>query len=346
MVEKIYWGISFIVVIILFGFFLEKFLFDLLCKFAQKTKLELDDILLNILRKRIGKWSILFAVYVFLHYFPISNQIINFIRDCITVLFIMSFTWMVSECATSLITIYAKKTPKIIPSTSIFINLTNSLLFIFAIIFTLQSFGISVAPLITALGVGGLAVALALQDTLSNFFAGLHLLIARPVRPGDYIRLDSGEEGYVMDITWRNTAIEDLMKNMIIVPNSKMTEAKIINYNLPQKHMMIVVPLSVSNESNLDKVEKIAFETAKLIMEKVNEEDCGINPMVRFNSLGENSIGFNVSLCVKQFSSQYFMRHEFIKLLQKKFILENIKLPEPTCIITIKEKSNLYHKDC
>lgn len=338
--DRIYWGVSFIALFILFGFFLERFLFDVLCNLAKRTKLEMDDIVLFVLRKRIGKWLIFSSLYLFLHYFPISGWLLTFSRDLIAIVLILSFTCALSECATMLITVYAKKAPHIIPSTSIFINLTNSLLFIFAIIFTLQSFGISVAPLITALGVGGLAVALALQDTLSNFFAGLHLLIARPVAPGDYIRLDSGEEGYVKDIAWRNTSIEDLMRNMVIVPNSKMTEAKIVNYNLPQKHMMIIIPLSVSYESNLDKVEKIAFETALLVMGKINDEDCGVMPMVRFTSFGDNSVEFNVNLCVKQFSSQYYIRHEFIKLLQKRFILENIKLPDPTCIITIKEKSS------
>lgn len=338
MEERIYWGISFIVLFVLLGFFLERFLFDILCCLAKKTKLEFDDILLAVLRKRIGKWSILLSIYIFLHYFPLPSWIITMTRDVIVIVLILSFTFMISECATMLITVYAKKTPKIIPSTSIFINLTNSLLFIFAIIFTLQSFGISVAPLITALGVGGLAVALALQDTLSNFFAGLHLLIARPVAPGDYIRLDSGEEGYVKDIAWRNTSIEDLMRNMIIVPNSKMTEAKIVNYNLPHKHMIIIIPLAVSYESNLEQVEQIALETGEFVMEKINDEECGIKPLVRFFSFGDNSVEFNVSLCVKQFSSQYYIRHEFIKLLQKKFILENIKLPEPSYMIMLKEK--------
>lgn len=337
MTEQFYQGISFLAVFILFGFFAERYLFDIFCRWAKKTKWEVDDILLRIFRGKIGFWCVLFAAYFSFDYFALQETWLHFLREAILLVFIFSFTCILSQSATALIAVYAKKTPKVIPSTSIFTNFTNSVLFIGAIIVALQSLGISITPLLTALGVGGLAVALALQDTLSNFFAGMHLLIARPVRPGDYIRLDSGEEGYVMDITWRNTAIEDLMKNMIIVPNSKMTEAKIVNYNLPEKHMMIVVPLAVEYASDLEKVESVAFAAAKMAMQKVNEDIYSAEPMVRFSGFGDNSVEVKVSLCVRQFSSQYYIRHEFIKAVQRLFILEGIRLPEPSQVIQIRK---------
>lgn len=334
----IYWGISFFTIFILFGFFIERYLFEILAHCAKKTNWEVDDILIATFRKRMGFWGLLFTIYFFSHYFLKWAEGLEFIRAIIAIIFIFSVACTLSESATALITIYARKTPKVIPSTSIFTNLTNSVLFIFAVIFALQSLGVSITPLLTALGVGGLAVALALQDTLSNFFAGLHLLIARPVRPNDYIRLDSGEEGYVIDITWRNTSIEDLMHNMIIVPNSKMAEARIINYNLPEKYMLIIVALAVDYNSNLERVESIAYETARDVMKKANNEIETAEPLVRFSGFGDNSVEFNVSLSIKQFSSQYFIRHEFIKLLQKRFMLEGIILPESTHTIILKDE--------
>ena len=84
----------------------------------------------------------------------------------------------------------------------------------------LNSLGVAITPLLTALGVGGLAVALALQDTLSNLFAGVHILTSRKVQPGDFIQLDNGMQGYVQDTNWRNTIIRQLPNNILVVPNA------------------------------------------------------------------------------------------------------------------------------
>ena len=94
----------------------------------------------------------------------------------------------------------------------------------------LNAVGVSITPIITALGVGGLAMALALQDTLSNLFAGIHILAEHTIRIGDFIRLETGQEGYVEDISWRTTRIRMLPNNMVIVPNSKLAQSVVVNY--------------------------------------------------------------------------------------------------------------------
>ena len=101
----------------------------------------------------------------------------------------------------------------------------------------LRHFNVSITPILTALGVGGLAVALALQDTLSNLFGGFYVAVAGQVRLGDYIKLNTGEEGYVTDIGWRCTTFRAPANNMIIVPNAKLAQAIVTNYNLPEKRM-------------------------------------------------------------------------------------------------------------
>ena len=97
----------------------------------------------------------------------------------------------------------------------------------------LESLGVPVAPLLTTLGIGSLAVALALQDTLANFFAGLHLLADRPVRPGDYIKLHEGEEGFVETIGWRSSRLRTTKNNIVVVPNQKLSQAILTNFHLP-----------------------------------------------------------------------------------------------------------------
>lgn len=334
------WDSVFLIALLIItaGYIAERYLLAILRKLAKTTKWECDDIVVAALKGRLGKWSILVALYFLSHYLYAWENIAWLIQHSMMILWILSFTFMCLEISLALINIYAKRSPKIFPSTSIFTNLTSSLLFIIAMILILESLGISIAPLITALGVGGLAVALALQNTLSNFFAGLHILAARPIRPGDYIRVDGVEEGYVVDITWRNTSIRDLMQNMIIVPNSKMAEAKIINYNLPKQHVVILIPLAVNYDNDLDKVEKITLEAAVTTMQEVNGGVEDYQPSVRFHSFGEYSVDFNVMLCAREFQAQYYIRHEFMKLLQKKFIAEHISLPEPTHFVHLNIK--------
>jgi small-conductance mechanosensitive channel len=112
--------------------------------------------------------------------------------------------------------------------------LTKLFVYLIGSLIILQTLNISITPILTALGVGGLAVALALQDTLSNLFSGLQIIASKQVRPGDYVKLESGEEGYVTDITWRNTAIRALPNNMVIVPNSKLASTLVTNYYQPE----------------------------------------------------------------------------------------------------------------
>jgi small-conductance mechanosensitive channel len=116
---------------------------------------------------------------------------------------------------------------------------------------------------LTALGVGGLAVALALQDTLSNLFAGIHIISTRLVLPNDYIRLSTGEEGFCKDINWRNTIIRTMANNENIIPNSVLSSSILTNFSRPEQEINISIPVSVSYESDLSQVEEVCIAVAK-----------------------------------------------------------------------------------
>jgi small-conductance mechanosensitive channel len=125
--------------------------------------------------------------------------------------------------------------------------------------------GIAITPMLTALGVGGLAVALALQDTLANFFAGVHILVETPIRVGDFIRLSTGEEGVVADIGWRTTRIRALANNMIVIPNTRITSGNLTNFNLPDARVATEVIVVVAQDADPDRVVQLAKETASTI---------------------------------------------------------------------------------
>ncbi|WP_371681655.1 mechanosensitive ion channel family protein [Chroococcidiopsis sp. TS-821] len=144
------------------------------------------------------------------------------------------------------------------------------------------------------MGIGGLAVALAFQDTLANIFSGLYLLISKQVKTGDYVKLETGQEGYVTDITWRNTTIKELPNSTIIVPNSKLSSAIFTNYCLPAKELSIQVHLGVSYDSDLDRVEQVTLAVAKEVMHDVLGVSNTFEPFIRFHTFGDFSIDFTV----------------------------------------------------
>ncbi|MFN3947612.1 MAG: mechanosensitive ion channel family protein, partial [Aquificaceae bacterium] len=198
------------------------------------------------------------------------------------------------------------------------------------VIIAFDKIGIAITPILTALGVGGLAVALALRDTLENLFAGFHILASRQIKVGDYVRLSSGEEGFVEDITWRNTLIRQPSNNIIIVPNSNLSTSIVTNFHMPQPELSVIIPVGVSYDSDLEKVERITLEVAKQVQREVEGAVPDFEPLVRFFQFGDFSINFNVVLRAKDFPSQHLLRSEFIKRLKKRYEEEGIKIPFPT----------------
>lgn len=183
--------------------------------------------------------------------------------------------------------------------------------------------------MLTALGIAGFAVALALQDTLSNFFAGIQILAARQVRVGDYIELSSGEVGYVEDITWRNTKLRDRFDNMILVPNSVLGSRIITNYYQPRRSMLFRVPIGVSYDSDLKKVRKVTLDVARKVMQEVKGGVPTFEPRFRYGEFSDFSINFNVILQCQEFMDQYVVRDQFIERIHERYKEEGITIPFP-----------------
>lgn len=198
-----------------------------------------------------------------------------------------------------------------------------------ALIF-LQTIGVSITPILASLGIGSLAVALALQDTLSNLFAGIHLLMDKPLRMGDYVKLEGGQEGYVTEIGWRGTRLRVPAGNVVIVPNNKLTSAVLTNYYMPERPVAVIVRVGVAYGSDLDRVEKITRDVAQHILKTVPGGVPGFEPLVRFFGFGDSSIDFNVVLMAGEFMDQHLLKHEFIKQLYARYRAEKIAIPFPT----------------
>jgi small-conductance mechanosensitive channel len=200
---------------------------------------------------------------------------------------------------------------------------------VLGILIILMQLGIEIGPLLAGLGLGGLAVALALQDTLSNLFAGVYMMVDRPVTVGDFIKLESGEEGFVEEIGWRNTKVRMWANNIVVIPNSKLAQSVVTNYYLPQQELSVYVRCGVAYDSDLEHVERVCVEVGREVMERVPGSAADWTPVVRFKEFADFSINFLVVLRVKDFAAQYLLGHEYIKALHRRFAEEGIEIPFP-----------------
>ena len=203
----------------------------------------------------------------------------------------------------------------------------------------LGTLGISIAPIIASLGITSLAVALALQPTLTNFFSGAQLVLDKPIRVGDYIELDSGEQGFVERIGWRTTWIKMLPNNTIIMPNSLLSESKIINYFYPEKELSVPIDVGVHYDSDLDYVEPVTLDVAREILKTHKWGVPNYETFVVFHTFDSSSINFTVMLRTREYFNRFFIKSEFIKALHKRYAQEGIVIPYPIRAVNTSQES-------
>jgi small-conductance mechanosensitive channel len=316
--------------LILFGFYIVRiFVIKYLLKIAKKTSWPWDEVVIKTLKGYILFWGFLLGSHIALSLTSIPPHIFTIVNKVLLILFIISSSLCGSKLLINIIDHYIAQKAEVITKVTLFEILIRVFVFSVAFILILNVLNINIAPFITTLGVAGLAVGLALKDTLENFFAGLYILMAKQIRPGDFIRLESGEEGFVEDITWRTTTIRMLPNNMIIIPNFKLAGSRIINYQLPSAELSVLVQVGVSYASDLEKVERVTLEVAREIMQNHPDGVADFEPQVRFHTFGDFSINFNVILRAKEPSSRFVITHEFIKRLHRRYQEEGIEIPFP-----------------
>jgi small-conductance mechanosensitive channel len=224
--------------------------------------------------------------------------------------------------------------------TSLLDAVAKALVYAIGILIMLNFIGISIAPIITALGVGGLAMALALQDTLSNLFAGIHILAEHTIRVGDFIRLENGQEGFVEDISWRTTRIRMQSENMVIVPNSKLSQSVVTNYSLPERRMAVAMPVSVSYDADPDVIERVLLEETLAAGKEISGLLTSPAPVARMvHGFGASSLDFTLMFYIREVTDQPSVLHVLHKRIFKRFKQEGIEIPFPTRTVYVKERA-------
>ena len=306
-------------------------------KIVDQSNWKGDDVIIYSIESQILFWFVLFGLYTINKDIPIAYKYISILSAILKILLIASVTHTFSKIVLGFFEIWSKKQGGGLPSTIIFTNIVRITIYTIGMLIILETINISIAPMLTALGVGGLAVSLALKDTLSDIFAGLHILLSKKVEPGDFISLDSGEMGYVQNISWRNTKMLERSNNIIHIPNTKLSSAIIKNYDSGDPAFSVKIPIGVGYNSNLDHVSEIIMDVANDLYTRLDEINKDAKPSFKFRGFGESSIDLAVYFRGNKYGDQNPIVHEFIKNIHDRFKKEGIEIPYPVRTIINQE---------
>jgi small-conductance mechanosensitive channel len=317
-------------------------LFRIVRGWAKGADSHLDVLIVSSLRGPIILWSLILGLHLATQYSEIPRGDIKYIPRTLAVLWILSLTIAMSRLAGSAVRFYGSRVTGAQSVTSLTQKLAQMAVVLLGFVWLLRVFDVSLTPIITTLGVGGLAVALALQDTLSNLFAGFYVSISGLIHIGDYIKLNTGEEGYISDINWRCTMMRGSSNNLVVVPNSKLGQAIYTNYNLPDTRLGMSLTFSVGYDSDIDRVQAILLEETLAATGEIAGLLADPAPYVLFNpGPGDSALGFQVNYSVSGFAGQYLAQSELRKRLFKRLQAEKITMPFPTRTVLLEQKTSL-----
>jgi small-conductance mechanosensitive channel len=327
-------GISFV------GFyFFWKLIDRQLTLWSQKTSSDLDDKIVAALRSPSKLLLLSLSLGFSLTISPIMASIQNPLMTGAKLMIISSMIWAIERVVCALI--YSQSLPATMSESSraLLRTISRTLVYSIGLLIVLDTLGISITPLLASLGVGSVAIALAAQDTLSNLFSGFYILLDRPFRIGDCIKIDSGIEGFVTKIGWRSTHIRLFANNVAVIPNSKIASSMITNFDFPESDTAITIPVSTAYESDLKKVEQVVLEVAFLIQNTLPFASKQQPPAMAYTEFGNFAVHFNVVLRAQRITDASAIKHEFIKALHARFQQEGISIPYPQHVIRMGEGS-------
>jgi len=328
-------------VTVLGGLIVRSLLFRIVRAWTAGTESNLDVLIAGSLRGPVVLWSLILGLHLATQNSEIPKVYLTYLPRTLAVLWILSLTMAMSRLAGNAVGFYGGRVTGTQSVTSLTRKLAQLAVVAFGVAWLLRIFDVSLTPILTTLGVGGLAVALALQDTLSNLFAGFYVSISGLVHIGDYIKLNTGEEGYITDINWRCTMMQGTTNNLVIVPNSKLGQAIYTNYNLPDQRIGLSLSFGVGYDSDVDRVQAILLSETIAASAEVRGLLADPAPYVLFSpGPGDSALVFQVNFSVDGFAGQYLAQSELRKRLFKRLKQEGITMPFPTRTILLEQKHN------
>lgn len=309
---------------------------------TRRTKTDIDDRVLRILRRPIFVLIIVFGIVTSFSILPLSEGEIRLVFQIYGIVLISVLTFIVYKIFKEVLVHLGKrisaKTESEIGDVLIPVldKIGGVIILIFGAIGIVNYLGYDITFLLAGVGVFGLVIAFAAQDALSNFFSGISLLLDRPFMEGDFITISSGEFCRVERIGIRSTRLYEVFENdYIVVPNNKLVNDKIINLDLPDEQGKSRVEVGVAYGSDIEKVEKILVDVAMAHPNVIKET--GKAPVVRFQKFGDSSLDFALIVWVDNFMNKWRVAHEMRKQVHQRFAEEGIEIPFPQRTVWVKE---------
>jgi len=309
---------------------------------TKRTKTDIDDRILKILRIPVFVIIIVFGLVSSLTILPLTDQEVGTVFGIYGVALIAILTFIVykifKEVLIHLGRKWASRTNTEIDDVIIPVidKVGGVMILVFGAIAVVSNLGYDITFLLAGVGVFGLVIAFAAQDALSNFFSGMALLLDRPFSEGDHITLASGEVCRVDKIGIRSTRLQDVFTdNLIVLPNNKLVNDKLVNLSEPSGQTVCDVTLTVPYGTDIDKVEKILIDIAGKHKEVLKEPDR--EPSVRITDFGEAALEFKLYFWVDDIMKKWRVPHELRKAINRKFSEEKIEIGVPQRVIQIRE---------
>lgn len=311
-----------------------------LLRIADKTKTAVDNLIIKRVNKPLSLIILLIGIRISAVTLKLSDRIETIIYQFIYSFIIIIVTYIITIIIDILIDgwgkTWAEKTKSRIDDQllNILHRFSKIILSILAFLFILDTWGIKVGPLLASLGIAGIAIAFALQNTLGNIFGGISLIIDKTIKVGDIIEIDKDTKGTVLDVGLRSTRIRTFDNEVVIVPNGQLANSKLQNYVPPDPSVRVVIPFSVAYGSNIEKVKKVVFNEIKKIDGFMKEPE----PLVRFTEMGNSSLNFKAYFYVDSYKKRFAAIDKANTLIYNALNKNKITIPFPQMDIHLKKK--------
>lgn len=337
-----WWWPSAILTFTLIAYFLKNIILGYARRVADKTTTELDELFLSSVNFPLTLIIFATGLYATVQHLTntelITERFIHYAQIGFKITVVIALVMFIERSATYGVNYYNKRSDVFHNSSGIIKTLLRALIIGLGLLVLLGTLGIAITPVIASLGITSLAVALALQPTLENFFSGMQIIADKPIRVGDFIELDDSLQGYVERIGWRSTWIRMLPNNMIIIPNSEIANSRIKNFYYPQQEMSVPVDCGVHYDSDLEMVEQVTLEVAKQVLKDHPGGVESYQPFVIYHTFDNSSINFTVMLRVDEYVQRFFIKSMFIKRLQQRYSKEGIVIPFPITAVNLQQE--------
>ena len=328
---------------VLIGIAIYAFLDPVVRYFTKATVTEIDDKVLEIVKGPVFYMIVLYGAVSSLEVLNFSWSIIHAIETIYSLIVIVLIAWMALKILKDVLLIWGKSYSEKTDTTMddimlpLFEKIGMVFIFIIATIMILQLFGIDPTMLVAGMGVMGLVIAFAAQDTLGNFISGMFLLTDRPFKVGDLVLMENGDYCRVEQIGMRSTKLYNTFDHdMIILPNSKIANEKVINLTEPDNKMKIKVIMGVAYDTDLAKAKEIMLTTSQSHPDVMQEE--GHSPFVRVVEFGDSSINIRLYAWVHHLDDQWRVASELKENIFHTFNKVGIEIPFPQHVVHMEKE--------